>query len=311
MLTAYGKFGHTLGQTEPKKALWIDLFRPSEEEIALLADFGISVPSLADMEEIELSNRLYREEGAEVMTVVLTCETVEGQRMTAPVTFILTPGRLVSVRYHDLRPFHSFPDRAGTLSAGLETPDRLFLGLVQDIVAQLADQLEAVGRVLDETARQVFAQDAENDPDALQALLRQVGLQGEAIGRIRQALLTLERALTFFDSGDRDGGLAGLVAGLLHDIAALLEHSEYLSSRVGLTVDATLGMITLAQNATVRIFSVVAVLFLPPTLVASIYGMNFRVMPELAQPWGYPAALLLMLASAVACYVVFKWKKWL
>ncbi|WP_420395396.1 magnesium transporter CorA family protein [Nioella sp.] len=311
MLTAYGCAGRALQVAGSDQALWIDLFQPTSEEVALLAELGVDVPSLAEMEEIELSNRLYRDEGVEVLTVVLTGETAVGNQVAAPVAFILTSDRLVSVRHHQPRPFVTYPGRAGQSSAGIDAPERVFLGLAQEIVARLADLPEGVGRVLDDTTRQVFAGDAGRDPDALQATLRQVGLQGEAIGRIRLALLTLERALSFFDSGDRGAAVAGLVAGLLRDIEALSEHSDYLSSRIGLSVDATLGMITLVQNSTVRIFSVLAVLFLPPTLVASIYGMNFAVMPELAQPWGYPAALALMLVSAVGCYLVFKWKKWL
>jgi len=185
------------------------------------------------------------------------------------------------------------------------------LGLWEDIVSRLADHLEMAGRELDAAARQVFGEARATEPGALQATLRQVGLQGEVIGRVRLALVTLERALSFFEATERGAPVAGLIVGLMHDIGALSEHSDHLSARIGLTVDATLGMITLAQNQTVRIFSVVAVLFLPPTLVASIYGMNFAAMPELHQPWGYPAALAAMLASALGCFLVFKWKKWL
>jgi len=311
MLTAYQCSGKALSEAPLHQAIWIDLFQPTPDEVAALAELGVSVPSLAEMEEIELSNRLYREEKTEVLIVVLTGEREDRQQVAAPVAFILTPERLVTVRHHRPRPFATYPTRAGQASAGITTPEQLFLGLAQEIVARLADLLESAGRVLDDTSRQIFASDAGRDPDALQTTLRQVGLQGEAIGRIRLALLTLERALTFFDSSDRDDTINGLVAGLLRDIEALSEHSDYLSTRIGLTVDATLGMITLVQNSTVRIFSVLAVLFLPPTLVASIYGMNFAVMPELTEPWGYPAALALMLASAVGCYVVFKWKRWL
>lgn len=311
MLTAYRRAGRGVEESDPEQAIWIDLFQPSAEEVALLADLGVVVPSLAEMEEIELSNRLYRDEGGEVMIVVLPGDGADGHQVIGPVAFILTPHRLVTVHHHRPRPFTTYPARAAQSSAGIDAPDHVFLGLAQEIVARLADLLEGTGQVLDDTARQIFASDAGRDPEALQAILSQVGLQGEAIGRVRLALLTLERALTFFGSGDRGAALEGSMAGLLRDIAALSEHSDYLSSRIGLAVDATLGMITLAQNATVRIFSVLAVLFLPPTLVASIYGMNFAVMPELTQPWGYPAALALMLASALGCYVIFKWKKWL
>ena len=102
-----------------------------------------------------------------------------------------------------------------------------------------------------------------------------------------------------------------MVKALTRDIQALEVHADFVSSRVALASDATLGMINLVQNSTVRIVSVVAVLFLPPTLIASVYGMNFRVMPELDQSWGYPMALGLMVASAVGTYLFFKWKNWL
>ncbi|MGI3186726.1 CorA family divalent cation transporter [Nioella aestuarii] len=311
MLRAFHCSGRALVDAPPSAAIWVDLFQPSEEETAALRGLGIAVPSLAEMEEIELSNRLYRDEETEVLTVVLTGEDDSGTQIVAPVAFILTPERLVTVRHHQPRPFSTYPGRAGHSSAGIDSPERLFLGLAQEIVARLADLLEGAGRVLDVTARRVFSGQTSSDAHALQETLREVGQQGEAIGRIRLALLTFERALSFFGSSDRDAAVSALIGGLMRDIEALSEHSDYLSSRIELTVDATLGMITLVQNSTVRIFSVVAVLFLPPTLVASIYGMNFAVMPELSQTWGYPAALLLMLASAVGCYVVFKWKKWL
>lgn len=311
MLKAYKSSGRTLTNASAAEAIWIDLFRPTEEEVEALSGLGVSIPSLAAMEEIELSNRLYREDDAEVLTVVLTGEDDSGVQIVAPVAFILAGKRLITVRHHQPRPFSTFPARAGQASAGIDSPDRLFLGLAQEIVARLADLLEGAGKVLDGSARRVFAGETGGDASALQATLREVGLQGEAIGRIRLVLLTLERALTFFESSDRGAAIAALIEGLLRDIEALSEHSDHLSSRIELTVDATLGMITLVQNATVRIFSVVAVLFLPPTLVASIYGMNFAIMPELTQPWGYPMALALMLGSAIGCYLFFRWKKWL
>jgi magnesium transporter len=132
---------------------------------------------------------------------------------------------------------------------------------------------------------------------------------------VRLALLTLGRALNYVDQfiGQRlsTESLGGVLKAQRKDIDALEVHADFLSSRLGLMSDATMGTINLAQNATVRIVSVVAVLFMPPTLIASVYGMNFARMPELAQPWGYPAALGLMLASAVVTYAVFRWKRWL
>lgn len=135
------------------------------------------------------------------------------------------------------------------------------------------------------------------------------------LGRVRLALLSVERALSHFSQtlGARADAtpLAGIVKGQLRDVQALGVHADFLSGRVTLATDATLGMINLAQNATVRIVSVVAALFLPPTLIASVYGMNFAGMPELDQPWGYPLALGLMLGSAVVTYLYFKWRGWM
>jgi magnesium transporter len=151
--------------------------------------------------------------------------------------------------------------------------------------------------------------------DVLQASLEQVGREGDLLGRVRLGLLTVERAVSFFGQtmAERSNAelVRPLVKGLMRDLQALEVHADFLASRLALTSDATLGMINLSQNVTVRIVSVVAALFMPPTLIASLYGMNFAHMPELQSPWGYPAALMLMLASAGSTYLFFKWKRWL
>ncbi|MBZ4023927.1 magnesium transporter [Rhodobacter sp. TJ_12] len=306
-----------LGQqspTEPRpdleRAIWIDLYRPLDSQVAAVSALGVEVPTLADMEEIEISNRLYREEGTDVMTVVIPGHTPDGDHVAGPVSFILSRDRLVTVRHHAPRSFTTYPERAARTTPGCTAPERIFLGLIEEIVARLADLLEGVGRVLDAVSVRVLG-DAR--PEDLKASLGEVGRQGDLLGKIRLALLTLERALSFYDQtlAGQGAALRPIVKGLMRDIAALSVHNDFLSSRVSLSVDATLGMINLAQNNTVRILSVVTALFLPPTLIASAYGMNFANMPELNQSWGYPFALVLMVASAAGTWAFFKWKKWL
>lgn len=317
MLYAYRKSGDRLirqSQIDPlADALWIDLYRPQPAQVAAVAALGIEVPTLADMEEIEVSNRLYRENGFDYMTVVLPGQDLEKQQISGPVTFILTPERLVTVRHHAPRPFETYPERADKTGPGCATADQVFLGLIEEVTGRLADLLEGAGRSLDEVSRGIFRSQGQNIPPMqLQASLERVGRQGELLGYIQLTLLTLERALSFYGQTERAGtGLRPVVKSLTRDIAALEVHADFLSQRVALVTDTTLGMINLTQNATVRIVSVVAVLFLPPTLVASIYGMNFAHMPELSQSWGYPAALALMVASGGATYFWFKWKNWL
>lgn len=298
------------------EARWIDLYRPTEAQVTELRGLGVEVPTLAEMEEIEISNRLYREDGVDYMTVVITGQTPEGQQVVGPVTFILGHGRLVTVRHHAPRPFETYPERADKSSAGCASAERIFLGLIEEIVSRAADLLEASGRGLDGVATAVLDPQIEGrDPKALQLSLVQVGRQGEMLGKIRLGLLTVERAVSFFGQSleeRRDGeGLKPLVKAEMRDIQALAVHADFLSARVALTVDATMGMINLDQNRTVRILSVVAALFLPPTLIASVYGMNFTLMPELQERWGYPYALVLMAASSAATWAFFKWKKWL
>lgn len=308
-----GKGIQGLASDQPlKDALWIDLYQPDEQAVAALMDLGIGVPSLSDMEEIEISNRLYREGEADYMTVVLPGMLAEGSFGAGPVTFILSEQRLVTVRHHTPRPFETFPNRADKSAVGTGSANRIFLGLSDDIIARLADLLEGIGKVLDQQASGVFSRSAAQGT-GLRDVLTEIGRQGELLGRVRLGLLTMERALSFFEQtlGGGDQSLRVAVQGALRDIDALGVHADFLSSRISLINDATLGMINLEQNAIVRIFSVVAVLFLPPTLVASVYGMNFRNMPELSQWWGYPAALGLMLASAVFTYLFFKWRRWL
>ena len=313
MLTAYAVTGERLLPGAPlDAAIWIDLYQPEAAEVAAVSALGVEVPSLADMEEIELSNRLYHEGDTHVMTVVLTGQTEGEARISAPVSFLLSPARLVTVRHHRPRSFETFAPRADRSAAGTGSPAALFLGLTEEIIGRLADHLEEIGRGLDTVSATIYAADpARRTQERLQVSLQRVGREGEMLSRLRLSLLTLARAISFVQPLPALRPLADVAATQSRDLQALEVHADFLGARLALTSDATLGMIDLAQNATVRIVSVVSVLFLPPTLIASIYGMNFAVMPELAQTWGYPAALVMMLASAALSWAFFKWKKWL
>ncbi len=297
-------------------ALWVDLYKPLPGQEDLVSSLGIEVPTLADMEEIEISNRLYRENGVDYMTVVLPGMADTKQPISGPVTFIVTKDRLVTVRHHVPRPFETYSERADKVGPGCDCAERIFLGLIEEIIGRLADLLEGSGKALEDVTRSVFASEHHKKTAAgLQGALERVGRESDLVARIRLSLLTLERAVSFFGQtlAEKPVGetLRPVVKGMMRDLQALEVHGDYLSTRVAQATDATLGMINLLQNTAVRIVSVVAVLFLPPTLIASIYGMNFARMPELAQPWGYPMALGLMIASALATYSFFRWKNWL
>ncbi len=320
MLFAYHASGDRLTRPSPQApledAVWVDLYHPLPAQTQAIAALGVSVPTLAEMEEIEISNRLYREAGADYMTVVLPGLSESREASAGPVTFILSAERLVTIRYHAPRPFETFPERADKTGHGCARPEQVFLGLTDEIIGRLADILELTGKGLDQVAASVYSRGhTETRAETLQLALETAGQQGELLGRVRLALLTMERALSYFGQtmADRPQGpsLRAPVKGMMRDIQALEVHADFLGQRLALVTDATLGMINLAQNVTVRIVSVVAALFLPPTLIASIYGMNFAAMPELAWHLGYPFALVAMLGSALGTYLFFKGKRWL
>ena len=198
MLKAYVTEGRKLVPLAPGaplgNALWIDLYRPLADQVARVAELGIEVPSLADMEEIEISNRLYREGAVDYMTAVLPGQTPDGHHIGGPVTFILGHDRLITVRHHAPRPFDTFPDRAERSSTGCASHQRLFLGLAEEIVSRMADLLEGSGRSLDQIGGQIFG----TGPGVLQKALEGIGREGELLARIRLGLLTMERMLSTF-----------------------------------------------------------------------------------------------------------------
>ena len=346
MLYAYAKAGSGLmplpRDHELAEAIWIDLYRPLESQVAAVSALGYQIPTLEDMEEIEISNRLYTDGGTIYMTGVLPGQLPDGENVAMPVTFILNRHRLVTVRHHAPRPFETFPNRADRSSGGATTPERVFLGLVEEIVGRLADLSESVGKELDRTAGQVLSKSPAGRSGSLERALVTIGKQAELMGRVRMGLLSMDRILVYHagaggqrsaDSAARAGaeaptrtaatghehatrtaeeeGAAALRAAVHRDIQALEVHADFLTSRIAMTIDATMGMIGLQQNERVRILSVVTALFLPPTLIASIYGMNFDRIPALHWHLGFPMALGMMAASVIAVLALLRWRNWL
>lgn len=295
-------------------AIWIDLYQPLDSQIAAVSALGYDIPTLADMEEIEISNRLYTDKGTTYMTGVLPGQLPDGTNVAMPVSFILNESRLVTVRHHAPRPFETFPARADRSSCGTSSPGRLFLGLIEEIIGRLADLSEGVSKVLDSAASDVLRMTNDRDADKLREALVTVGRQAELMNRVRLGLLSLDRILAYYAGnsvhGPESARMQPLLAALQRDIQALEVHADFLGARIGMTVDATMGMIGLLQNDRVRALSVVAALFLPPTLIASIYGMNFAHMPILQQGWGFHLALVMMVVSVVVTFFFLKWMKW-
>ncbi|MFD1702798.1 magnesium transporter CorA family protein [Methylopila henanensis] len=307
------------GAPPPADALWIDLFAPTPEEDALVeATVRASVPTREEMVEIEPSSRLYLEDGARYMTASVLCNVVAGQPKLSAVTFILTRSTLVTVRYDDPTPFSMFSARACKANGVTppKTPEGVMLGLFDAIVDRLADILEHVGADVDELSAIVFERaGAQAYRKPYQELLKMIGRKGDLVSKTRESLVTLQRVANYLVAEIEGVKPAketkAQLRPLQRDVVSLTEHADFLSNKITFLLDAMLGLVGLAQNDIVKLFSVMAVVFLPPTLVASIYGMNFQAMPELNWTFGYPYALGLMLVSAIVPYLFFKWRRWL
>ncbi|WP_375262296.1 magnesium/cobalt transporter CorA [Palleronia sp.] len=296
-------------------AVWLDLVNPDrEEEKEGERLVGVNIPTREEMEEIEISSRLYLEDGAIFMTAILPAHTEGDDPEMAPVSFVLTPDRLVTVRYHEPRAFVSFPSRAERTGIDAPNAEGVLVALLEAIVDRLADILERAAREIDVISRQIF-RPKDDVPRDNQKTLEEIGRKGDLTSNIRDSLLTLERLVGFLSHAtlQRKSGkeIRERVKTLSRDIHSLLDHADFLSQKITFLLDATLGMINIEQNGIIKIFSVAAVIFLPPTLIASIYGMNFDYMPELDWRLGYPFAIGLMIVAAIIPYAFFKRKGWL
>lgn len=299
-------------------SVWIDLLSPTpEEDAAVEHALAISVPTRAEMREIETSSRLYTEAGAYVMTALLVHD-IEAQRpIFSNITFILTGDRLVTVRYAEPRGFPLFLANVEKRDAPCGNGPVILAGLIEALIQRKADLIERVQDEVERLAGSIFEikGGAQTRHKRLDVMLKSIGKQGEVASRAQESAASLDRVLLFFLQAARDRNedkrLLERIESLHRDVRALAEHVRFLADRTEFLLEATLGMINIEQNQIIKLFSVMAVMLMPPTLVASIYGMNFRHMPELEWPWGYPLALLVMLAAGAIPYVYFRRKGWL
>lgn len=306
----------TNNQTLLKEAIWIDLLSPSKEEEAQVEEaLGLDIPTREEMGEIELSSRLYKENGTFFMTATMIAQSNSPDPKLDPVTFMLTQQQLVTIRYIEPQSFKIVPSHLKKMNISYSDAADLLIELLEATMDRLADVLESVGHHLDEYSKTIFRpqNDAAQKLDYRQ-LMQTIGANGDLNTKARESLLTFNRFIAFFEQsvGSRINNEGQLrLTTLSKDIVSLSDHANFLSTKVNFLLDATLGMVNIDQNNIIKIFSVAAVIFLPPTLIASIYGMNFHFMPELLWKYGYVFAISIMLGAAWLPYKYFKYRKWL
>jgi magnesium transporter len=303
----------------PESAVWIDLVKPTaEEDRAVERLAGIAVPTREDMQEIEISSRLYVENAARYMTATLMCAAdTESPRIT-PVTFILVNHRLVTVRYDAPKPFSLVENKLARSCAPGITGEMVLMELLDAVIDRCADILERAGGDMDHISHQIFEPEGaarSGHAKRYSDILIAIGRKGDLTSKVRESLVSIGRVVTFVaaavDGVKWSKDMREQLKTMQRDVASLTDHASYLSNKITFVLDAMLGVVNLEQNNIIKLFSVMAVVLMPPTLIASVYGMNFKIMPELEWQHGYPMALVMMLMAAVLPYVFFKWKKWL
>ncbi|MGZ3411136.1 MAG: magnesium transporter CorA family protein [Xanthobacteraceae bacterium] len=325
MLSVYIPRGTTLekvpvedGAEFPEGAIWIDLIAPTVVEDKLVERaLGIAVPTREEMLEIEVTSRLYIENGARYRTATLMCQSDTESPKTTAVTFILAGHRLVTVRYDEPRPFTIVSNKLSRNCPPHPTGETVMMDILDAVIDRAADILERISSDVDQVSTDIFDQ---ANTGLMQArpyttIFVDIGRKGSLTSKVRESLVSVGR-LVLYVANEADvmkwpKDQRAMLKGMQRDVGSLSDHATYLSNKIQFLLDAMLGVVNLQQNNIIKIFSVAAVVFMPPTLIASIYGMNFHAMPELSWEFGYPFAIVLMILAAVLPYFFFKWRKWL
>jgi magnesium transporter len=322
MLNAYAVQNEALVRVEtahdavPPEVKWVDLLKPEIGEDKLLERcLGIEIPTHEEMLEIEPSSRLYVDHGVRYMTATVLCNTELGAPKLTQISFVLAPGRLVTVRYDTPKPVNLFLNRAQKPGSVQGSPESILTGLLDTIVDRVADILEKVSEEIEQVSAGIFRKSDTRRDKTFQEVLQTLGTKGELVSKARESLVSINRLLLFLateiEGNKVSKDVRTLVKTQTRDVESLTQHCDSLSNKITFLLDATLGLIGIEQNNIVKIFAVLSVVFMPPTLVGTIYGMNFKAMPELAWELGYPMAIVLMLVSGIGPYFYFRKKGWL
>ncbi len=312
------------GAPPPEAAVWIDPVTPTiqpvtptiQEDKLVEGLLGIAVPTREEMQEIEVSSRLYVENGARYMTATLMCHSDTMTPKTTPVTFILSGHRLLTVRYDDPRPFAIVEHKLARNCPAKITGEGVMIDLIDAVIDRAADIVERVGAEVDQISHSIFEPDEDSVQPAYKDVLKALGRKGDLTSKVRESLVSLGRMLLFIANEAETMKWAkdarAHLQSIRRDAASLSDHATYLAGKVTFLLEAMLGVVNLEQNAIIKIFSIAAVIFMPPTLIASVYGMNFHHnMIELDWEYGCPIALCMIVIAAVLPILFFKWKKWL
>jgi magnesium transporter len=304
----------------PPEVNWIDAFHPDPNETALLQRLlGIEVPSYQRMSEIETSSRLYTLGDHLYLSTPMIYHDAGGAIQTTPLGFVLGRKNVLTLRFKPIKACD--PRRYGGPSGDHPVAGGLggFIAILDGVVDHIADELENGTGELEKFSHVIFRDEGARtrptggDSRDLRVVLRNIGRAGAFASRISEALLGLSRMIPFVVNGAAEHlspEARGKLKSLARDVSSLSDYEKHQSDKIQFLLDATLGMINVDQNNIFKILTLVSVVGIPPTLIASMYGMNFKNMPELEWAYGYPYGLTMIALSAIIPLVWFKWRGW-
>jgi magnesium transporter len=311
----------TLPTTAGGGAGWIDLFNPTaEEDTAAETLLGVSIPTREEALEIESTSRFFVEDGATFLNLAVLIGVDAGEPILSPLSFVLKGDWVTTVRYTESAAFKQFQARSVKPKSNCNSATGIISSLTESIIDRAADIVEKIGADIDRINNDIFkgrsgeARGGRTRERRLEEFLEKIAYQNDIISKSRESLMSIERMLQYLSGSevgwpDRKGDRDRLRL-MARDVRSLTDQLSFLSSKATFLLDATLGLISVEQNDVIRVLTVAATILLPPTLIGTIYGMNFSGMPELKWSFGYPLAIILMVAAAVVPYLILKRRGW-
>lgn len=304
----------------PKNTVWIDLIEPRKQEEKYIEQIlNIEAPTEEEMEKFEVISPFYVEKNVNYMTVTILDKGCKHYPDSIAVTFILTDSYIITTRYDNPKSFDYIDSWLIRNNNKKCTNGFILTKIIECIVDCSAEILEKVGNEIDTLLKVVFEEPVgkkRKSSGFYDDIIRKIGLTGNIISKNRESIVSLNRMIIFFSQinncqyvNRKESRI--IIKRVSREISSLSEYATFLSQRNSFLLDATLGMISVEQNIIIKVFTVAAAVFMPPTLIASIYGMNFIGMKELQMEYGYPICIMVIIISAILPYIYFKCKRWL
>jgi magnesium transporter len=300
-------------------ASWIDLYSPTESEISAVTQAtGLHVPSNAEVSEIEASSRLVLR--GKVLYLSMPLMTMEGGLRVVSAGFVLSAERLLTVRFAPSQVFEAYTGLMRSREVPHPSGAHILVGLLGAIIDRQADAMERIRAEFDMISHRTFTLAGKDragrkiEDRILRDTLAELGRMGDQISYIREIQLGASLLLPFIEANTKDWLPAELHASLTtlkDDIGSLRDFDEHLANKLQFLLDATLGFINIAQNDVMKVMTIASVVGIPPVLVAGVYGMNFKNIPEYDWPWGYAFGWAMIILTTLIPLLIFRWRKWI